>query len=471
MGGKGGTTIEVPEQVDASKAMGEYLFGADFGEFEGVTDPRLQQRIIAAERAGRPEFTALELADIGTMARGLEARANPERQRLQAQLAGLEAARDLAPETTPEQLEARLREIGEQQVEASGLFDSSYSGRGSAAANAEQNRNRQAWIDNYVQEQTALIDLSSSGEERARQIAQLEAQIGEMPEQLEATPGLFDLLEEQSRRAGDLQREQLGLQRAEDVSALQEFAPQVVEAYRGADPYSTRLAELAQAQAERAYGRAAAPITEEERREVEQSVLARSGIDPIAQADRSAVEMALGRRGLRQQQEQFAAGLGQGAFAQQRALAGDLGATILGRPSSAINLGGQLLGQAQTGAAGQMGPQLYDPNAGVNLAAAQRADTIGLLGAQAQADAARSAGASSALGSIVGGAMMLCWVAREVYGEKNPKWIQFRSWLLVDSPAWFRNLYIRHGERFAKFISNKPKLKHIVRFWMNTKIK
>jgi hypothetical protein len=71
--------------------------------------------------------------------------------------------------------------------------------------------------------------------------------------------------------------------------------------------------------------------------------------------------MALGRRGLRQQQEQFAAGLGQGAFAQQRALAGDLGATILGRPSSAINLGGQLLGQAQTGAAGQMGPQLYDP--------------------------------------------------------------------------------------------------------------
>jgi hypothetical protein len=143
----------------------------------------------------------------------------------------------------------------------------------------------------------------------------------------------------------------------------------------------------------------------------------------------------------------------------------------LGRPSSAINLGGQLLGQAQTGAAGQMGPQLYDPNAGVNLAAAQRADTIGLLGAQAQADAARSAGGMGALGSIIGGAMTLCWVAREVYGEKNPKWIQFRSWLLVDSPAWFRNLYIRHGERFAKFISNKPKLKHIVRFWMNTKIK
>jgi hypothetical protein len=465
MGGKGGTTIQVPEQVDASKAMGEYLFGADFGEFEGVTDPRLQQRIIAAERAGRPEYTALELADIGTMARGLEARANPERQRLQAQLAGLEAARDLSPETTPEQLEARLREIGEQQADASGMFEGDYSGAGSAAAYRQLREQKQAFIDNYVQEQTALIDLGSSGEERARQIAQVEAQIAEMPEQLEATPGLFDLLEEQSRRAG------LGLQRAEDVSALQEFAPQVVEAYRGADPYSTRLAELAQAQAERAYGRAAAPITEEERREVEQSVLARSGIDPIAQADRSAVEMALGRRGLRQQQEQFAAGLGQGAFAQQRALAGDLGATILGRPSSAINLGGQVLGQAQTGAAGQMGPQLYDANVGVNLAAAQRADTIGLLGAQAQADAARSAGGMGALGSIIGGAMTLCWVAREVYGEKNPKWIQFRSWLLVDSPAWFRNLYIRHGERFAKFISNKPKLKHIVRFWMNTKIK
>lgn len=470
MGGKGGTTIQTPEAVDPGKAMGEYLFGQDFTEYQGVTDPALQQRIIAAEQAYRPQYTALELADIGTMAQGLEARANPERQRLEARLAGLRAAQDLPAGATSEQLEARLREIGEQQADAAGL-NQRFSGRSSQTDYENQAREREAFIDNYVQEQSALIDLGSAGEERARQIAQLETQIEQTPETLEATPGLFDLLEDQSRRAGDLQREQLGLQRAEDVAALERFAPQVVEAYRGADPYSTRLAELAQAQAERAFRRAEAPITEEERREVEQSVLARSGIDPIAQADRSAVEMALGRRGLRQQQEMFASELGGGAFAQQRALAGDLGATILGRPSSAINLGGQVLGQAQQGAAGQMGPQLFDINAGINLAQAQRSDEIGLLSAQAQADASRSAGRSSAIGSILGGAMTLCWVAREVYGAQNPKWVLFRNWLLVDSPSWFRNLYVRHGERFAKFISNKPKLKSIIRIWMNTKIK
>jgi len=459
MGGKGGTTIQAPEAVDPGQAMGEYLFGQDFSSFQGITDPILQQRILAAERAYRPQYTALELADIGTMAQGLAARENPEYQRIQGELQAARAGAEIAQSgVSEEEMRASL------QAEADRLYPPTPRPLRNIREYQDLNEAaREAFVSQ------GMIAGQTKAEERAAQIAQLETQLEAIPQTLEATPGLFDLLEDQSRRAGALQREQLGLQRAEDVAALERFAPQVVEAYRGADPYSTRLAELAQAQAERAYGRAAAPITEEERREVEQSVLARSGIDPIAQADRSAVEMALGRRGLRQQQEQFAAGLGQGAFAQQRALAGDIGATILGRPSAAIGLGGQMLGQAQQGAAGAMGPQLFDPNAGVNLAMAQRQDEIGLLGAQAQADAARSAGISSGLGSIAGG--ILCWVAREVYGAQNPKWVLFRNWLLVDSPSWFRNLYIRHGERFAKFISNKPRLKNLIRKWMDTKIK
>ena len=134
MGGKGGTTIQAPEAVDPGKAMGEYLFGQDFTSFEGITDPILQQRILQAERAYRPQYTALELADIGTMAQGLEARSNPERQRLEAQLAGLRAAEGVGD--SPEELEARLREIGTQQAAASGAFDQSFSGRGSAQASA-----------------------------------------------------------------------------------------------------------------------------------------------------------------------------------------------------------------------------------------------------------------------------------------------------------------------------------------------
>jgi hypothetical protein len=65
----------------------------------------------------------------------------------------------------------------------------------------------------------------------------------------------------------------------------------------------------------------------------------------------------------------------------------------------------------------------------------------------------------------------MCWVAREVYGPTNPKWKQFRAWVTDDSPSWFLKLYVKYGERFAKFISDKPRLKTIIRKWMDTKIK
>ena len=64
-----------------------------------------------------------------------------------------------------------------------------------------------------------------------------------------------------------------------------------------------------------------------------------------------------------------------------------------------------------------------------------------------------------------------CWVAREVYGETNPQWLLFRSWLLDDSPSWFRNLYISKGEAFADWLSKNTWLKPIIRRWMDGRIR
>jgi hypothetical protein len=64
-----------------------------------------------------------------------------------------------------------------------------------------------------------------------------------------------------------------------------------------------------------------------------------------------------------------------------------------------------------------------------------------------------------------------CWVAREVYGIGNYNWVIFRDWLLNDAPKWFRSLYLKYGENFAKFISNKPRLKKIIKVLMNRVIK
>jgi hypothetical protein len=469
MGGKGGTKIEQPDPIDPGKATGEYLFGSGFSSYEGVTDPRLQEKLIAAEAAYRPQYTALELGDIATMAYGIDdPKQDPQYRKLQAELAGLKAGKGGVSD------EEAMRIARASAGPAPSKTKQVKRNIGRSKRTVEvRNKNYAAEKKTYDAEVNKIAE-SLSGNREAR-IAQIETQMAGL-EKAGGTPGLFTMLEDQSRRAGELQREQLGLQRADDVSALREFAPQVVEAYREADPRSAALADLAQQQAETLYAEAEGPLSPERRRMAEQAArqgsLARGRI-----GDESSIAAEiLGR-------EQFKSGLraearqaGAGAFGQQRQMAGDVGMTILGRPSAAIGLGGQMLGQAQAGAAGPMGPQLFDPNVGINMAMQQRSQDINLMGAQAQANAAQGAGLMGGLGAIGGGllgnpSLFSCWVAREVYGVDNPKWLQFREWMLEDSPSWFRSLYIKYGERFAKFISNKPLLKTIIRKWMNTRIK
>jgi hypothetical protein len=62
--------------------------------------------------------------------------------------------------------------------------------------------------------------------------------------------------------------------------------------------------------------------------------------------------------------------------------------------------------------------------------------------------------------TILGG---LCWVAREVYGPDDHRWIQFRQWLTTDAPPWLLKLYARHGERFAGVVRRVPLLKRLLR--------
>ena len=81
--------------------------------------------------------------------------------------------------------------------------------------------------------------------------------------------------------------------------------------------------------------------------------------------------------------------------------------------------------------------------------------------------------AGTALGGLIGtlGSAFItskfCWVAREVYGEGDPRWYAFRIWLKYKAPKWLYRLYSKHGEGFAKFISNKPALKWAIRQLMN----
>ena len=70
------------------------------------------------------------------------------------------------------------------------------------------------------------------------------------------------------------------------------------------------------------------------------------------------------------------------------------------------------------------------------------------------------------IGNILGGFGM-CWVAREVYGPSNPKWLLFREWLLTKAPTWLRESYRQYGPAVAWFIKDKPALKNMIRRLMD----
>lgn len=69
-----------------------------------------------------------------------------------------------------------------------------------------------------------------------------------------------------------------------------------------------------------------------------------------------------------------------------------------------------------------------------------------------------------------GGMGGFCWVAREVYGEHDPRWIVFRAWLLNEAPACLRDNYARHGEWFAAWLRRNPAAKAVLRPLMDAAI-
>jgi hypothetical protein len=143
---------------------------------------------------------------------------------------------------------------------------------------------------------------------------------------------------------------------------------------------------------------------------------------------------------------------------------------ILGRSSGASRTAAGERGAA-AGMMEAFGGNLFNPDAGINLALTNKANESNYLANTYAAQVAASAQKTAA--AISGGSKILasCWVAREVYGEFNPMWLAFREWLYTKAPKWFVKLYEKHGERFADWISDKPRIKNLIRKWMDSRIK
>jgi hypothetical protein len=59
-----------------------------------------------------------------------------------------------------------------------------------------------------------------------------------------------------------------------------------------------------------------------------------------------------------------------------------------------------------------------------------------------------------------------CWVARAAFGLEDIRWMIFRAWMLEDAPAWFRSLYLRHGETIGAWLADRPQWRRLVRALM-----
>jgi hypothetical protein len=204
-----------------------------------------------------------------------------------------------------------------------------------------------------------------------------------------------------------------------------------------------------------------------------------AGVDRQLTAEEKDIERIMRQQAMEEQYRQQGLGAERASAAQmvglEQATSADPFQAILQRQGqNNLGAGGALFGQAGYGL--ESGPQYLNPEAGLGFIQNQATNAANMYGAQLGADATRTAGMWSGIGSVLGGglsgygAFKACWVAREVYGAHNPAWLDFRHWMFSSAPRWFFKLYLAFGERFANFISDKPRLKARIRMWMDTKI-
>lgn len=108
--------------------------------------------------------------------------------------------------------------------------------------------------------------------------------------------------------------------------------------------------------------------------------------------------------------------------------------------TNASALGSQLQGQL---ASAQQANNLNETNLQIN-----KKDWADYLGQVTSA----VGNLTSSAGSIAG---IVCWIARRVYGENNPRWMLFRHYLFNKAPDKFKAFYLKYGEKLAAKLSDK----------------
>ena len=195
---------------------------------------------------------------------------------------------------------------------------------------------------------------------------------------------------------------QLQAARGAEFAGMGAQTEQVRGLLGGISPEAKRMMELQNLQAEQAYA-SSQGLSPQEQRTATQTARESYGAAGRLGGNLGIVGEAMGRESVLAQKRQEAAGrIGQAYETSQAFYSPTL--ALLGGTPTAYGAGQQFT-QYGMGMLGKSTPGLINPDVGLNLAAAGRRDLLQSQSAQAQADASRSAGQMSMIGSIGGAAV------------------------------------------------------------------
>jgi hypothetical protein len=287
------------------------------------------------------------------------------------------------------------------------------------------------------------------------------------------TPQFMDILETGAQRMGDMYRDQQGMDRSANINAIRNLGPEAMSAFASADPRQMNLSNLVMDQA-----------TEDVQNRGRLGNIDSRNLSQNARSIRAAAGLGYGPSDVAYEVGEMQQG---GERRRQTALQNALMAQTMrqqlyGNPiTSWLNQSSGANPATAMGAIAQ-GSQytvdsLFNPQdpTGMQIEYGNRRDKMAIDQANERIKAQNRADKWNMIGNIGGTAIkaasLFCWVAREVYGPSNPRWLLFREWMLTDSPRWLFNLYAKHGEQFANWLKNHTWLKPLIRKWMDSKIK
>lgn len=217
--------------------------------------------------------------------------------------------------------------------------------------------------------------------------------------------GLIELGQQAAPGAEALRADLARRQREADITDVEDLGGRATEAFRASDPARQKVLDQQQALTDRLFDRASR-ITPQQERMAMQSAREAGSARGREMDNVTIFSEALGREDLMRQNRAEAMAAGGQLFGQLQATSPDAFQVVTGRPAGAMAQQQGFANQAQ-GLGANVGPALFSPDAGINLALQNNANqanyNASIYGAQAANYGAVVGGLLGSAGQAFGG--------------------------------------------------------------------